>query len=390
MALLLAITAFAVAALYSPLDPANAQSNTAPVIDALPTDLTIAENATGNVGSPFTATDADAGDTITWSVGGADGDQFSISAGQLSVKSATGLDYTGLNYEDGATRSITVTASDGNGGTDSEAVTVTVTDVREPPGRPAAPAVTATSDSTTSLTVTWRAPTNTGPPITRYYTHYCLDSTGRDVSDEWSSHPSTADTTATIANLREGKTYQVRVRAKSNEGQSPWSAIGTGATSADGLVRVAASPIIGGPGDVTITVHRDTTGNIGSAFTATDADAGDTITWRLSGTDADSFNISGGQLSLASGVTLTKSSYFVAVTADDTMNNSDKVYVTIAVTDNACEVSDKSDKYWSGNLTAATDPDYPTKLKPSWDVHSRDDEDWLGCTSEALPSVLEE
>ena len=64
MALLLAITAFAVAALYSPLDPANAQSNTAPVIDALPTDLTIAENATGNVGSPFTATDPD-GDAIT-------------------------------------------------------------------------------------------------------------------------------------------------------------------------------------------------------------------------------------------------------------------------------------------------------------------------------------
>ena len=28
------------------------------------------------------------------------------------------------------------------------------------------------------------------------------------------------------------------------------------------------------------------------------------------------------------------------------------------------------------------------KLKPRWDVHSRDDEDWLGCASEALASVL--
>ena len=30
-----------------------------------------------------------------------------------------------------------------------------------------------------------------------------------------------------------------------------------------------------------------------------------------------------------------------------------------------------------------------TKLKPRWDVHSRGYEDWLGCASEALPSVLE-
>ena len=175
MALLLAIAAFAVVALYSPPDPASAQSNTAPVIGALPTDLTIAENASGNVGSPFTATDADAGDTVTWSVTGSSAFTIDPSGGQLSVKSSTGL-----NYEDGATRSLTVTASDGNGGTDSEAVTVTVDNVREPPGRPAAPAVAA--NSTTSLTVTWRAPTNTGPPITRYYIHYCLDSTGCDVA----------------------------------------------------------------------------------------------------------------------------------------------------------------------------------------------------------------
>ena len=31
-----------------------------------------------------------------------------------------------------------------------------------------------------------------------------------------------------------------------------------------------------------------------------------------------------------------------------------------------------------------------TKLKPRWDVHSRGDEDWLGCASEALSPVLGE
>ena len=34
--------------------------------------------------------------------------------------------------------------------------------------------------------------------------------------------------------------------------------------------------------------------------------------------------------------------------------------------------------------------DLETKLKPRWDVHSRGDEDWLGCASEALSSVLGE
>ena len=34
--------------------------------------------------------------------------------------------------------------------------------------------------------------------------------------------------------------------------------------------------------------------------------------------------------------------------------------------------------------------DNTAKLKPRWDVHSRGDEDWLGCASEALSSVLGE
>ena len=206
----------------APPDPGSSPNNPPVIGGGATVTITVKENATGSIGSAFTATDAD-GDTITWSVGGTGASSFNISGGQLSLASGATLD-----YETKASYSITVIASDGTG-SDSVAVTVRVTDVREPPGRPAAPTVAA--NSTTSLTVTWGAPTNTGPPITRYYIHYCLDSTGCDQNSEWSSNPSTANTTATIADLREGETYQVRVRAKSNEGQSPWSAIGTGATS---------------------------------------------------------------------------------------------------------------------------------------------------------------
>ena len=51
-------------------------------------------------------------------------------------------------------------------------LTINVTDEDEPPEKPAAPRVTATSDSGWSLEVTWNAPRNTAPPspATRYGT----------------------------------------------------------------------------------------------------------------------------------------------------------------------------------------------------------------------------
>ena len=57
--------------------------------------------------------------------------------------------------------SVTVKADDNNGGTDTIAVTINVTDVDEPP---AAPTVSPTAGSITSLDVRWAASSNTGPP----------------------------------------------------------------------------------------------------------------------------------------------------------------------------------------------------------------------------------
>ena len=48
----------------------------------------------------------------------------------------------------------------------------------DPPGRPAAPSVSATAGSTTSLDVTWAAPSNTGPAITSYDLQYRQGTSG--------------------------------------------------------------------------------------------------------------------------------------------------------------------------------------------------------------------
>ena len=79
----------------------------------------MAENSTGKIGRAFTATDKDADDTISWSVSGSGA--FDIKRGLRLASGAT------LDYETRSAYSLTVTASDGNGGSHSVAVKVAVT-----------------------------------------------------------------------------------------------------------------------------------------------------------------------------------------------------------------------------------------------------------------------
>ena len=73
------------------------------------------------------ATDTD-NDTLTYTLSGTDAAAFSLvsSTGQLQTKAA-------LDYETKPSYSVTVSVSDGNGGTDSITVTINVTDVNETP-----------------------------------------------------------------------------------------------------------------------------------------------------------------------------------------------------------------------------------------------------------------
>jgi hypothetical protein len=95
--------------------------------------INIAENATAV--TRVTASDADTRQTLAYSiVGGADAAKFTInsSTGALSFVSAPNYeaptDSGGNNIYD-----VTVQVSDGNGGVDSQAISVTVTAVNERP-----------------------------------------------------------------------------------------------------------------------------------------------------------------------------------------------------------------------------------------------------------------
>ena len=297
-------------------------------------DATVA--AAGNVGAVVTATDAD-GDTLTYSLEGADAAKFGIVSGSGQIQTRAGERY---DREAKASYSVTVKADDSNGGTDTVAVTISVNNAVEIPLAPGMPAVSATSGSTTSLDVSWTAPVNTGrPALSGYKLQYRQGSSGA-----WTDHAhSGTGTTATIASLTAATAYEVQVRAVNADGDGAWSASGTGTTGSasnnapEFSGTTAARSFTETVGDAT----EAAAGDVGAVVTATDAD-GDTLTYSLEGTDAAKFtvNSSSGQLRTRAGERYdreAKASYAVRVKADDGNSGTDTVAVTITVT-NAVEI----------------------------------------------------
>ena len=110
-------------------------ANNAPEFAAATDTREVAENTAAgeNIGGPVTATDADAGDTLTYTLSGADAASFDIedTTGQLMTKAALDFEAPADTNTDNAYE-VTVTASDGNTAADATiAVTITVTDLAE-------------------------------------------------------------------------------------------------------------------------------------------------------------------------------------------------------------------------------------------------------------------
>ena len=285
-----------------------------------------------NIGAAITATDND-NDTLTYTLEGTHRNKFTIvsTSGQLRTKVGESYD-----YEADTSYSVTIKADDSNGGTDTVAVTINVTNnTTEKPLTPAAPTVTATPGSTTSLTVTWIAPTNAGrPTITGYDLQYRKGGSG-----SWTNGPpNVTGTSSSITSLDANSAYQVQVLATNADGNSDWSSPGSGRTannapefSSSSTTRTLAETV----GDAVVQAAA----NIGNAVTATDDD-NDTLEYTLEGTDAGKFTIvsTSGQIQTKVGESYdyeANSSYTVTVKASDGTEN-DTISVTINIT-NAAE-----------------------------------------------------
>ena len=286
-----------------------------------------------NVGNPIAATDQD-DDTREYSITG-------TNSGKFTVSPATGQILAGehdYDFETTTSYTLTLKVVDGHDGEDMISVTVTITDIDEPPGDPAAPTVTA-STAPRSLDVSWAAPANTGPDINGYDLQYRQGTSG-----DWTPWSHTgAVRTDTITGLVAGETHQVQVKARNPEGESEWSPSGQGSTDPN---RPPAFDDDQGSGTTTRSIPEtlgdalDTGRTVGTPVAATDADGG-TPTYSLEGTDTDSFafNSTTGQISTRTGQVYDheeKGSYSLTVTANDGQeepDNTETIAVTISVTD---------------------------------------------------------
>ena len=346
----------------------NAPANNAPRFSSSTATRSFQENegdatttSAMDLGAAFTATDSDNGDTLIYTLEGPDTASFDFDSQTQHLRTKSGFNY---DHEEKARYSVTVKVDDGTA-SDTIVVTINVTDLREPPLKPARPSVSPVADNATSLSVTWTAPANDGrPPITSYDLQY------RETPDgNWRNGPQNVDgTEATIAGLRGNRDYEVHVRATNAEGDGEWSDPGSARTvnsapafSAETAARTLQEHI----GDATETSER----NIGGRLTANDADA-NTLTYTLEGTDAGSFSIDSGtgQLKTEIGENYShesKSSYSLRIRASDGAD-SDTIEVTVTITDRN-EPPLKPDA-----PTVTPDPNDSTILSIGWTPPSND------------------
>ena len=172
------------------------------------------------MGAPVTASDSD-GENLIYTLEGADAGRFDIVTASGQIRTKVGESY---DHEAKASYAVVVRASDGRGGSDTIAVTISVTDASEPPLAPGRPTVEASG--ATSLSVSWSAPDNAGrPAITGYKVQH-----RRGTSGSWTdvAHSGTV-TSATVTVADSGAVHEAQVLATNTDGDGPWSLPGNSA-----------------------------------------------------------------------------------------------------------------------------------------------------------------
>ena len=313
--------------------------NNAPVfVEGSATERSIPENtpAGRNIGGPVSATDEDE-DVLTYSLSGVDKASFGIvsTTGQLRTRAP-------LDYEQKNTYSVTVIVSDG-ALTDSIGVAINVTDVAENRAL-----VFASRSTERSIPENTPAGRNIGSPITATDADgdtvtYTLD--GTDASSFGIVSSTGQLKTSAPLDYEEKNAYAVTVIAFD----------GTLTDTISVAIKITDidenTPPVFASSSTTRSIPENTPAgvHIGEAVSAKDADAGDTLTYTLSGTDAASFEIDSttGQLKTKAALDYeTKNTYSVTVKAAD-KTLTDTIRVRIAITD----VDEGSAPAFAGNRT---------------------------------------
>ena len=235
-------------------------------------DASIAENTAYSVSAALTGTPGGPIGAVNWTLGGADADAFT-----LSNETNTGVtvtlapqDYEApVDTDANNTYIYTLTATDEKANTvTSSAFTVTVTNVDEPPGKPANFSATP---GDTKVTLSWDDPSDA--TITKYQVRYAAGTAVPDTAAWADIDGSDKGTTAHIVkNLTNGAEYIFEVRATNTAGDGP-------------AATITATPILNAPtfGTSAIPGQSYTQNMAVTTLTLPEAAGGDgTLTYSLS------------------------------------------------------------------------------------------------------------
>ena len=286
--------------------------NRAPEFLGGPLTLSVPESTTGPIGDPVVATDPD-GDSLTYSLGGADAGAFEVDAtsGQLRVGASTELDFearTSYTFE--------VVASDGEL-TATRTVSLSVSDVNEGPTFP---------DGDLTLSVPEGTTGPIGDPVV------ATDPDGDSLTYSLAGADAGAfEVDTTSGQLRVGASTELDFEARTSYQFEVVASDGD--LTVTRSLSLSVSDVNEDPtfanGDLTLSVPEGTTGPIGDPVVATDPD-GDSLTYSLGGADAGAFQIDAtGQLSARDNLNVGTYTFDVVATDPGGLAASRAIVVTV-------------------------------------------------------------
>jgi hypothetical protein len=316
----------------------HAPDNTAPTEITL-SNATLAENnAPGATVGTLSATDANVGDTHTFTLVAGTGDtnnaSFAIVGNSLAV-------VVSADFETKSSYSVRVRATDNGTGnlTFEKAFTITITDVVENTA-PLVTTPTSASILATTATLGGNVTADGGAAITERGVVYSLTSANNNplISGSGVTKVMAAGTTGVFTAPVTGLT------ASSGYSFKAYAINGVGTTYSSVATFTTAAPPNAAPTNITLSNATLAENNAANAtvgtLTATDADSGDTHTFTLvagtGSTDNAAFTVTGSSLKLNAAADFeTKSSYSVRVRATDsgTGNLTFEKAFTITITD---------------------------------------------------------
>ena len=286
--------------------------------------LKVAEDASvGDDVGTVKATDANASDTLTYSITAGNGDgKFTIDDGTGEITVAATLD-----YETTPSYTLTVQVDDGTMRTDTATVTVNVTNVADT--LPPAPTGVSASLAGGTFTVTWTAVSGAD--------NYEVQFRTGGATTDWTSVGATTSTSLDFTptgNLECGG-YDFRVRAH-GDGTTHTADWGVESDEASVDTETCATPEFSTTTYTFIVAENASVGDDVETVTATDANAGETLAYSITAGNGDGkFTIDDGtgEISVAAALDHeTTPSYTLTVQIDDGTMRTDTATVTINVT----------------------------------------------------------